>query len=251
MDEGALKSSANQLSVGQTSRRLWLVRHGLTAWNAHQRFCGQSDISLSAHGQAQALWIAKQLLKENISVIYTSDLLRARETAEIIASQRIPAVQIKQSAAWREMDFGKWEGLTYTQIKEQFKDQLEFFSDPEHHTPPDGEPLAHMQQRVMDALSAIGYSDESFITGGVAIVSHGGPLRILICSVLGIPMRRQWQIKLDPGSLSAIDLLPGFGYSEPYAILSLLNVQTQMLEDHLAENQSTSSGLEIPGNNED
>ena len=242
MAEGATNSSANQHINGQVNRRLWLVRHGLTDWNVQQRFCGRSDIPLSARGQEQSLWIAKQLLKESVSVIYTSDLIRASETAEIIASQRASAVQIKASPEWREMDFGEWEGLTYAQIEEQFKDQLGFFTDPEHHSPPNGESLTHLQQRVMDAFLVIVRSDEILPPGDVVIVSHGGPLRILLCSILGIPLQRQWQIKLDFGSLSAIDLLPGYGYSEPYAILSLLNVQISIPVDHPAQDQFSTEG---------
>src|SRR2546426_7616641 len=140
-------------SEGQHTRRLWLVRHGLTEWNTQQRYCGHRDIPLSAQGRAQALWLAERLQKEMISAIYTSDLVRARETAEVIAHQRTPAVQIMVSAAWRELNFGEWEGLTYTQIAEQFKDQLGFFTDPEHHSPPNGELVANLQPRVKDALT--------------------------------------------------------------------------------------------------
>jgi len=242
MAEGATNSSANQHSNGQVYKRLWLVRHGLTDWNVQQRFCGHSDIPLSARGREQSLWIAKQLLKENISVIYTSDMMRACETAEIIASQRASAVQIKTSPVWREMDFGEWEGLTYAQIEEQFKDQIGFFVDPEHHSPPHGESLTHLQQRVMDAFSSIVRSDEILLKGDVVIVSHGGPLRILLCSILGIPLQRQWQIKLDVGSLSTIDLIPGYGSSQQCAILSLLNVQIPMPVDHPAQDQFSSDG---------
>src|SRR5437660_8585469 len=91
--------------TAQSTRRLWLVRHGLTEWNTQQRFCGHSDIPLSAQGRAQALWLAQRLKEETISVICTSDLVRARETAEIIAHQRTPAVPVRVSAAWREIDF--------------------------------------------------------------------------------------------------------------------------------------------------
>jgi broad specificity phosphatase PhoE len=220
MAEDVTKSSANK-----AFRRLWLVRHGLTDWNVQQRFCGHSDIPLSGQGQEQALWIAKQLLKENISVIHTSDLLRACESAEIIVSLRASKVQIKGSSAWREMDFGIWEGLTYAQIEKQYKDHLGFFTDPEHHSPPEGESLTHLHQRVTGAFLALVRSDEMLTPGDVVIVSHGGPLRIIVCSVFGIPLHRQWQIKLDPGSLSALDIVPAYGSSEPSAILSLLNVQ--------------------------
>jgi alpha-ribazole phosphatase len=209
----------------QSTRRLWLVRHGLTEWNTQQRFCGYSDIPLSAQGRAQALWLAQRLKEETISAICTSDLVRARETAEIIAHQRTPAVPIRVSAAWREIDFGDWEGLTYVEIVERFKDQLGFFVDPEHYSPPNGESLAHLQQRVEIGLAAIIHSHALSTDGDVVIVGHGGPLRILLCGILGIPLQRQWQLRLDPGSLSAIDLLPAHEPSVPNAILALLNVQ--------------------------
>ncbi|HZU71039.1 MAG TPA: histidine phosphatase family protein [Ktedonobacteraceae bacterium] len=225
------------------------MRHGLTEWNIQQRYCGHSDIPLAAQGREQALWIAEQLQQASIVAIYASDLLRARETAEIIASRRTQVIQIKASAEWREMDFGAWEGLTYMQIVEQFKDHLAFFTDPEHHAPPHGESLFHLKRRVMDALSAM-LHDNASPPGDIVIVSHGGPLRILLCSLLGMSLSRQWQLRLDPGSISAIDLLPGSEIlrcaqndrplrhndpgtchserseeSEPRATLALLNVQ--------------------------
>ena len=223
-----------QSSERRNTRRLWLVRHGLTDWNTQQRFCGHSDIPLSTQGRVQATWLAEQLQEETIAAIYTSDLVRARETAEIIANKRTPAVEIRVLVAWREIDFGDWEGLTYAQIEEQFKDQSGFFIDPEHYSPPSGESLAHMQQRVKDALSAIVHSDDS-PAGDVVIVSHGGLLRILLCSILGMPLQRQWQLRLDPGSLSAIDLLPVHESSELRVILALLNVQCPMSTDHSAK----------------
>jgi len=103
-------------SEDQKTRRLWLVRHGLTGWNTQQRFCGHSDIPLSARGRVQARWLARRLQEEAIAVIYTSDLARARETAETIASQSTQAVPVKVSTAWREIDFGAWEGLTCAEI---------------------------------------------------------------------------------------------------------------------------------------
>jgi len=222
-------------SEGQNTRRLWLVRHGLTEWNAQQRFCGHSDIPLSAQGRVQARWLARQLQEEAISTLYTSDLVRARETAEIIASQSAPGLQVKVSAGWREIDFGAWEGLTYAEIAEQFKGQLGFFADPEQCSPPGGEPLAQMLQRLGAELAAIACSGNSPMDGDVVIVSHGGPLRILLCSILGMPLERQWQLRLDPGSLSAIDLLPIGEPGAPRAILALLNVQRSTRAGHAAK----------------
>lgn len=233
MTEVTLNTTTIQSSERRNTRRLWIVRHGQTDWNTQQRFCGRSDIPLSAQGRVQATWLAEQLQNETIAALYASDLVRARETAEIIAQQRIPAVPVRVSAAWRELDFGDWEGLTYAQITEQFKDQLGFFTDPEHSSPPNGESQAHLQQRVKDALSAIVQSDVS-PAGDMVLVSHGGPLRILLCSILGMPVQRQWRLRLDHGSLSAIDFLPVHETSEPRAVLALLNVQRPAYADHSA-----------------
>ncbi len=234
MVEATINSTTAHSSERQNTRRLWLVRHGLTEWNTQQRFCGHRDIALSLQGRVQACWLAEQLQKETISAIYTSDLVRARETAEIIAHQRTSSVQVRVSAAWREMDFGKWEGLTYAQIAEQFKDQLGFFTNPEYDSPPNGESLTHLQQRVKDGLSAIVQSDD-WPVGDVVIVSHGGPLRVLLCNLLGMPIQRQWQLRLDPGSLSAIDLVPVHEPSVPHAILALLNAQCPTCANHAAK----------------
>src|SRR5436309_8844851 len=225
MVEVKIGATTAKSSEEQNTRRLWLVRHGLTEWNTQQRFCGNSDIPLSARGRVQARWLARRLREEAITLIYTSDLARARETAEIIASLSTQAVPLKVSTAWREIDFGAWEGLTYAEIAEQFKDQLGFFTDPEQCSPPGGESLAHMLHRVMAELAAIACSGDLRMEGDVVIVSHGGPLRVLLCSILGMPLERQWQLRLDPGSLSAIDLLPIHEPSAPRAVLALLNVQ--------------------------
>ena len=148
---------------------------------------------------------------------------------------------MKVSAAWREIDFGAWEGLTYAEIAERFKDQLGFFTDPEQYPPPGGESLAHMLQRVMDELAAIARRDDRSIQGDVVIVSHGGPLRALLCSILKMPLERQWQLRIDHGSLSAIDLLPIYEPWAPRAVLALLNVQRSTGAGHAAK-KSVSPG---------
>src|SRR5215472_5236918 len=116
MVESKISTTTAKRDEEQNTRRIWLVRHGLTEWNTQQRFCGHSDVTLSAQGRVQARWLARRLQEEKISTIYSSDLSRARDTAEIIASRRTQAVPVKASPAWREIDFGAWEGLTYGEI---------------------------------------------------------------------------------------------------------------------------------------
>lgn len=206
-------------------QRLWLVRHGVTSWNSTQRMCGVSDIALSETGRVQARWLARRLQREQIATIYSSDLLRAKETAEIIARSQPASVHYVLSPAWRELNFGAWEGLTYTQIAEQFPGQLDFFSDPEHVSPPNGESLAEVLQRIQPVLSTF-LQAHAVDKGDIVLVSHAGLLRALLCRVLTIPLTQQWRLQIAPGSLSLLHLLTplekdGF----PTGILSLLNEQ--------------------------
>jgi broad specificity phosphatase PhoE len=108
-------------------QRLWLARHGNTIWNSERRLCGSQDIPLSALGELQAEWVARQLSGVALSAIYTSDLLRTQQTAVIIAKRQAVSVPVIALPTWREMSFGKWEGLTYAQIAQQFPDEVGFF----------------------------------------------------------------------------------------------------------------------------
>ncbi|HEU0004325.1 MAG TPA: histidine phosphatase family protein [Ktedonobacteraceae bacterium] len=192
--------------MARSTKRFWLVRHGLTKWNVQKRFMGQTDIPLSARGRVQAQWLARQLRHREIAAIYASDLARACETAQIIAAQRTPELPVHVSQAWRELNFGAWEGLTYTQIAAQYEDQLDFFSDPARNAPPGGESPAHLLRRVRAELLSIAQNLDWTAHGDIVIVSHSGALRMLLCDLLGIPLERQWQLRIDAGSLSALDV---------------------------------------------
>ncbi|MFL5626247.1 MAG: histidine phosphatase family protein [Ktedonobacteraceae bacterium] len=186
-------------------QRFWLVRHGLTQWNAQHRYCGHSDIPLVAAGRVQARWLASQLRPVLLRGIYSSNLIRALETAEIIASKQVSPLEVNASAAWREIAFGSWEGLTYSEIAATFTDRLEFFTDPAHYTPPGGESLTDVLGRMRPALTEI-MQRFPYEQGDIVIVSHGGALRALLCALLNMSLSQQWQLRLDPGSLSAVDL---------------------------------------------
>ncbi len=223
---------------GSRIQRIWLVRHGATLWNSEQRFCGHSDIPLSPSGSDQARWLASYLRSSSIGIIYTSDLSRARQTAEIIAHSQSQTIPILPSFAWRELDFGAWEGLTYAQIAECFPQQLAFFTDPFHTSPPDGETFSSLVQRVWDAFLTLlrddgrGGVNPRPVGSDIVLVSHGGPLRALLCCILKMPLDRQWQLRLDPGSLSALEFLPTTDAAVPDITLTLLNVQRPDCPDY-------------------
>jgi broad specificity phosphatase PhoE len=211
--------------IEQKFRRLWLVRHGATLWNSEQRFCGHSDIPLSSEGQGQARWLAHHLCTQQIATIYTSDLLRAQQTADIIASQSSQPVQVTVSSSWREIAFGAWEGLTYEQITQQFPSNTGFFSDPLSVAPPDGETLQALAHRVQHAFIELAQAASFSGDGDIVLVSHGGPLRVLLSIILAMPLELQWRLHLAPGSLSAIDFLPIIDDTVPVATLALFNMQ--------------------------
>jgi len=202
-------------------------RHGATRWNSERRFCGHSDIALSEQGYAQARWLTQFLHTAPIGTIYTSDLLRARQTAEMIA-QSHPGISIQTAKAWCELHFGAWEGLTYAQIAERFPDQLAFFTDPLHVAPPVGEAFSSLLQRVQTAFLALVHeaAQPTDQQSDIVLVSHGGPLRVLLCCILRMPLERQWQLRLEPGSVSAVEFLPTTDEMIPDGTLTLLNVQS-------------------------
>jgi len=156
---------------------LLLVRHGETDWNSEGRLQGQTDRPLSDYGRCQARELAEQLADERLEAIYTSDLARARETAEIVG-ERIGATPALD-ARLREGARGRWEGFLMQDIER---------AEPEHYAAwrrggaafrfPGGESLLEHQQRVTETLAEI------HATGPLPalVVCHGGSIRVMLCA---------------------------------------------------------------------
>ena len=94
------------------------VRHGETDWNVEQRVQGHSDRPLNANGEAQARALADKLRDDRIDAVYASDLARARDTAAPVAEAH--GLEVELLPGLREKDFGTWEGLLDTEIRERF-----------------------------------------------------------------------------------------------------------------------------------
>jgi uncharacterized phosphatase len=153
-----------------------LVRHGETDWNAQRRVQGHSDTPLNDTGRAQARALADELASEAIDAVYSSDLLRAHETARIVADRR--GLDVIALHDLRERHFGTWEGLTDEEIFARFPGA-------KSGSWGDGETREQMIERVFGALERIA---ETHPEGRVLVVSHGGPLRSVLarCGVDGI-----------------------------------------------------------------
>jgi broad specificity phosphatase PhoE len=150
-----------------------LARHGETDWNVQNRWQGHADTPLNERGRAQARALAERLAGTVLEAIYSSDLLRASETAGIVAQGRGLTVQTDRRL--REIDVGAWQGLTGDEVAERFPDGVR----------PDGESLEAFQARVVGALSAIGRSHNG---ATVLVVAHGGCARTLQRHLLGEPL---------------------------------------------------------------
>jgi broad specificity phosphatase PhoE len=145
-----------------------LVRHGETDWNLQRRVQGHTDRPLNDTGRAQAVALADALEGKRIDAIYSSDLLRAHQTARIVAERR--GLEVTVVPELRERDFGTWEGLTDEEIFERF---------PHARTSSwgDAETREQMTQRVHGALEQIAAEQPD---GNVLVITHGGPVRVLL-----------------------------------------------------------------------
>ena len=184
--------------------RLYIVRHGLTAWNREMRMQGHTDVPLDAEGVRQAERLAARLIAcaSPPQWIYSSDLSRARQTAEAIA--RPLGLTVRTTPLLRETCLGEWEGLTRADIEARGDQQLlaDYLRDSHTYRPPGSETLEAVWERISRAAQAIRRDHPN---GQGVIAGHGGSLRALLCEALDAPvssMRRLW---LDNASLSIVD----------------------------------------------
>ena len=170
--------------------RIFLIRHGETEWNASGRLQGRSNVQLSAVGLHQARLLAAHAPFPTADAIYSSDLIRARMTAEILAAQFNLPVRIMSEL--RETSFGDWEGHSIRELAENLTDDFEnFFVEPELCRPPHGETFTDCQARIVKAVKKIIAENEN---SRVIVVSHGAAIRLLLCAALGMPIHKMWSI---------------------------------------------------------
>jgi len=164
---------------------LWLVRHGQTDWNLTGRWQGQAAHApeLNDAGRAQALAIRDQLKNVRFTAMYCSDLLRSRQTAELIAEPF--GLPVNLEPRLREINLGVWEGMLSDDIQAQFPQELLMRAqDPLHARAPQGESPLEVATRVYAALDEIAAKHPGET---VLIIGHGVSLAVIICRVEGIP----------------------------------------------------------------
>lgn len=156
--------------------RICLIRHGETAWNAERRIQGQTDIGLNPAGMAQASAAALHLSTTAFAALYSSDLLRARQTAEALAVRLSLAPAF--TAELRERCYGIFEGRTYDEARAAYPGDYAAFErrDPDYAFPGGGESLRQVHARVTARLRALAAAHPG---QALVVVTHGGVLDIV------------------------------------------------------------------------
>lgn len=183
--------------------RFILVRHGETAANREFRYLGSRDDVLSPHGLEQANLLAPALRAFSISSMYSSPLQRALQTG--LAIQRVKNVPLQVLPALAEQHYGSWEGLSRAEVlarSPQDAERLLAWEQDPTLEPPEGESLPQVQQRVRAAIEQLSV-ERSGET--VVLVSHVGPIKVLLCDALAAPLSSVFRIFLDPATISVVD----------------------------------------------
>ncbi len=186
--------------------RLYLIRHGETDSNRSFRFQGQTDIELNEKGRAQAQVLAQHFKDIYLDTVYCSSLKRAAQTAAPLAETHgLKAVTVDDL---KEIAFGRWEGLSYEEINSQGIGEIdEFFKNPALCHVPGGENFTDVAARVAPFFKqCLKEMDEK----DIAIVSHGGIIRVLLCLFLEMDLNKIWNFSVGNCSTTALAKWRGY-----------------------------------------
>ncbi len=191
--------SCGAVRVNETIKGNWyFVRHGETDWNVGKRVQGHTDIGLNDTGKAQVREAGKQLKSRNIDLIISSDLRRARETAEAIVQET--GAELILDSAFRERSYGSVEGLTGEEIREQGYGHI--FEDP-LSAAPEGETIQQVEDRVLQALAR---HKTSHRHKNIVIVSHGSTLSTLLGNLRNITHAERKNMSLHNASITHLSV---------------------------------------------
>ena len=212
---------------------LWLLRHPAPEAVVRGRCYGSLDVALSEGGMRQARAMTRMLSAEPLAAIYASPRKRCRQAAEMIAGGRARSVETMD--AFRELDFGEFEGRTYEEIAASHPELYrQWMERPTEVQFPGGENFAAMRTRVLDGLRQVRtrHNGES-----VALVTHGGVARIMLADALGMQPADIFRIGQRYGAINAIQ------YYEDTCVVERMNAEALLRVFHAAEADCTRSVL--------
>lgn len=190
-----------------TIRRLVLLRHGQTEYNAASRMQGQLDTDLSELGREQAVAAAEVLAKRQPLIIVSSDLRRALDTATTLGDRSGLAVQIDERL--RETHLGDWQGLTHLEVDAAAPGARVAWRDDARWAPHGGESRVDVAERSLPVVTELLASQPEWGADGsdrpVVLVAHGGLIAALAAALLGLPVDN-WPVLGGMGNASWVQL---------------------------------------------
>lgn len=166
------------------------------------RYQGHTDIPLNEKGLVQAQGLARRLMSERITAVYSSDLRRAKATADAVAEAHGLNVQADRSL--REINFGAWEGLTREQISQRYPElSHQWWSNPVTTRLPDGETLADVADRAVASLYGMAQRHQGET---IVVASHGGTIRAAIGSLIHMDLNQYWRLRQDNAALNLVEI---------------------------------------------
>jgi broad specificity phosphatase PhoE len=193
--------------------KVYVVRHGQTAWNLEEVFRGRMDIPLDETGKKEVHLAGEALKDETLHAIYSSPLSRSMETAENIA--KFQNIEVKPLEAIIDISYGEWEGVSLVEVQKKYPDLYDqWLTKPHNVTFPNGESLEQVRVRTQNAIENL---LEKHKNENIALVAHRVPNKVICCSLLDIDNSNFWRIQQDTASTNL------FTYKNGQWIISYLN----------------------------
>jgi broad specificity phosphatase PhoE len=178
---------------------LFLVRNGATDWSREGRIAGRREIGLSSDGRTQADDLAARMSGIDLTEVLTSPLPRAVQTAEKIASAH--KLEVARDPRLTDFDAGRWEGQKFSDVlvSDEYK---RFLANPMSEVIPSGERMAAARDRMISSVEQALQDNE--LGANIVLVSHAGPLRVLVSHYLGMDLANYHRLRLSPGSVTVL-----------------------------------------------
>ncbi len=189
----------------ERDNRVYLLRHGQVKGYENFPVYGQTDVDLTEIGVLQMKQMAERLSLIEPKAIYSSDLKRSATGARLIA--RYHDVPLYFLPELREMDFGDWEGLTLSEIRHNFPEELQKREKDliNYKAPGEGESIADLSERIETVFERIRAEQKG---NDIVIAAHGAVNRVILCKALGLDLDRMFNVHQGYGCLNIIDYFP-------------------------------------------
>lgn len=188
-------------------KKIVLVRHGESEGNAKGIFTGWLDVGLTDNGRNQAEALYQRLESENFDAVYSSDLIRAYETAQLAWDEK--RMPIKRDEQLREKHFGALEGLKFDEISKRYPEIVDAWKNSDYNFPiPDGESFQAFYNRVIERYEKIKDSKEQ----RVLIFAHSGVIQAILAYEIVGHIRGCWRFKIENCRLTTLEISDGYAF---------------------------------------